>query len=202
MFGVRRRRGAWLVALVLLGYALLTGGRPPAMRAAVMVCAACLGLVLRRPVLAANSFALAWLVVAAVNPTDLFTAGCQLPSWRSPSSTGARAAGSPPGLDPLERLVKENRPIWQRAATLDWPGDCHQLRHHPGDLAGGGPAGRGPLSPGFACRHAARAAAHLAHFDRPGRRIPAPDRVRPVRAAGADLRRGDRRLPLRLRMVG
>src|SRR5262249_24785834 len=67
--GVRRRRGAVFVALMLLGYALLTGGRPPQMRSAVTVCAAALGLILGRVTLPANGFALAWLVVLALNPT-------------------------------------------------------------------------------------------------------------------------------------
>src|SRR5262249_42697872 len=49
ILGVRRRRGAWLVALFLLGYALLAGGRPPVLRSAVMVCAYCGGMLLRRP---------------------------------------------------------------------------------------------------------------------------------------------------------
>jgi competence protein ComEC len=76
--GVRRRQGAWLVALCLFAYALLTGGRPPVLRSAVTVATVCGGLILRRPALPANSFALAWLIVLAVNPTDLFTTGCQL----------------------------------------------------------------------------------------------------------------------------
>jgi competence protein ComEC len=78
VFRVRRRRGAWLVAGFLLFYALLTGGRPPIMRSAVAVCVACGGLILRRPSLPANSFALAWLVVALLSPTDVFNTGCQL----------------------------------------------------------------------------------------------------------------------------
>src|SRR5262245_28527209 len=36
--GVRQRRAAVLVAIVLLAYALLTGGRPPALRSAVGAC--------------------------------------------------------------------------------------------------------------------------------------------------------------------
>jgi competence protein ComEC len=48
LFGVRQRRGAVLVAVFLLLYALLTGGHPPAMRSAITVCALALGLVLRR----------------------------------------------------------------------------------------------------------------------------------------------------------
>jgi competence protein ComEC len=114
VLGVPRRRGALFVALFLLGYALLTGGRPPALRAAVIVCAATGGLLLRRPVIAANSLALAWIVVAALNPTDVFTAGCQLSFlavvvlywwgdvWRHP-------------VDPLQRLIDESRPGWERS---------------------------------------------------------------------------------------
>src|SRR5262249_42273147 len=76
--GVRRRHGAWVVMIVMVGYTLLTGAKPSAVRAAVMVCVLCGGLVLRRPVIPANAFALAWVIVVAINPTDPFTAGCQL----------------------------------------------------------------------------------------------------------------------------
>src|SRR5262249_991785 len=78
VFAVRRRNAAWIVAGVMIGYTLLTGARPSAVQAAVMVCVFCGGLVLRRPVIPANAFALAWLVVVILNPTDPFTAGCQL----------------------------------------------------------------------------------------------------------------------------
>jgi competence protein ComEC len=118
--GVRRLRGAWLVAFFLLGYALLAGGRPPVMRSAVTVCACCGGIILRRPALTANSFALAWLTVAALNPTDLFSAGCQL-SFLAVAvlywGTGRWLRSTP---DPLERLVEESRPAWQRG--LRWTG--------------------------------------------------------------------------------
>jgi competence protein ComEC len=111
---IRRRQAAWFVALSLLGYALLAGGRPPVMRSAVMVCVYCGGLVLRRQVLLPNSFALAWLIVAVLNPTDLFNAGCQL-SFLSVAvlywGTGRWLARS---QDPLDRLVDEMRPVWQR----------------------------------------------------------------------------------------
>lgn len=78
VLGVRRRRGAWIVAVLLFAYALLAGGRPPVLRAAIMVCVACGGIILRRATLSANSFALAWIVVAALNPADIFSTGCQL----------------------------------------------------------------------------------------------------------------------------
>jgi len=115
--GIRQRRAAWIVALALLGYALLTGGRPPALRSAVAVCAVCGGLILRRRVLPANLFALSWLAVALVNPTDLFTAGCLL-SFLSVAVLcwGARYLFSQE-QDPLLRLS----PIWQRAMRwLGW----------------------------------------------------------------------------------
>jgi competence protein ComEC len=113
---VRRRWGAVGVALFLLAYALLTGGRPPAMRAAVMACVACGGILLRRPVLSANSLALAWLIVAALNPADLFTGGCQL----SFLAVAVLHWGFPDGgffkrkLVPLEQLIEESRPSWLR----------------------------------------------------------------------------------------
>lgn len=115
LFGVRARRAAWLVAGVIFGYALLTGGRPSAMRAAVMVGALCAGIVMRRPAPRANTFALAWLVVLMLNPTDLFTAGFQLsflcvgvliwgiPRWFPPREP-----------TPLQQLIEESRPGWQR----------------------------------------------------------------------------------------
>jgi competence protein ComEC len=78
VLGTRRRYGAWVVMVLMVGYAVLTGGHPSAVRAAIMVCVLCGGLVLRRPVIPANAFVLAWLFVIAADPTDPFTAGCQL----------------------------------------------------------------------------------------------------------------------------
>src|SRR5439155_25161881 len=105
----------WLVAGFLLGYALLTGGRPPVMRSAVMVLAYCGAIYLRRPALTANSFALGWLVVAALNPTDIFTGGCLL-SFLAVAvlywGTARWFQSAPP--DPLDRLVEASRPLWQR----------------------------------------------------------------------------------------
>jgi competence protein ComEC len=113
--GVRRKRGAWAVALLLVAYAALTGGRPPATRAAVQVAAVCGAIVLRRAVLPANAFALAWLVVLALQPTDAADTGCQLSflcvallTW----GTARWLAPRPP--DPLERLIDASRPAWLR----------------------------------------------------------------------------------------
>ncbi len=115
--GVRQRQAAVIVGLSLFVYALLTGGRPPALRSAVAVAAACAALVLQRRTLPANLFALAWLVVALVNPADLFTAGCLL-SFLSVAvlawGMGSAAARDPTPPDPLDQLIEHSRPAWQR----------------------------------------------------------------------------------------
>jgi competence protein ComEC len=112
--GIRRRQVAWLVVGFLLSYALLTGGRPPAMRAAVMICACCLAIYLRRPGLSVNTLALAWIVVALINPTDLFTAGCQLSFLSVVVLSWGVSAWFRHEPDPLAQLVEESRPRWQR----------------------------------------------------------------------------------------
>jgi competence protein ComEC len=115
--GTRRRHGAWIVMAVMIGYALLTGAKPSAVRAAVMVSVFCCGIVLRRPVLPANAFALAWLIVVFINPTDPFTAGCQL-SFLSVFVLvwGAGKWLAPRPLSPLEELVEASRTFWEKFA--------------------------------------------------------------------------------------
>jgi competence protein ComEC len=115
LLGVRRKPAAIIVAATLLTYALMTGGRPSAMRAAVIACAVCAGFLLRARPLPANTLALAWLVVLGINPTDIFTAGFQLsflcvavlfwgmPRWFPPRE-----------LTPLEALVEESRSLPER----------------------------------------------------------------------------------------
>jgi competence protein ComEC len=136
--GWKRRHCALFIALFLLGYSLLAGGRPPVMRSAITVCAFALGLTLRRRTLAANSFALAWIVVAILNPTDIFNVGCQLSflavavlywgtsAWaigdrgslgrifRDPPGHGL-GSGGPLSANPVHDLIHENRPRWLRA---------------------------------------------------------------------------------------
>lgn len=116
VLGIRRRRGAWFIAILIVGYAVLTGGRPSAVRAAVMVCVICGGIVLRRPVMAANAFAFAWLIVLALNPADLFNAGCQL----SFLSVFVLIWFAAPLLmrnerDPVQQLIDESRTIPEKA---------------------------------------------------------------------------------------
>lgn len=120
LMGLRRRQAALAITLFLLAYALLTGGRPPQMRSAVTICTATLGLILGRTALPANSFALAWLVVAALNPTDMFTAGCQLSFLTVAMLYWGAGRWFTPREDDLDRLVNESRPLVVR--LLRWVG--------------------------------------------------------------------------------
>lgn len=110
--GVRRGRGAWVVVLLLGGYAIVTGLKPSGVRAAVMVAAVCGGLILRRRAIPANTFAAAWIVVVALNPADAFSLGCRLSFlavfflvW------GAGRWLTPQPLTPTEELIEESRSV-------------------------------------------------------------------------------------------
>jgi competence protein ComEC len=120
LLGVRRRRGVLAVMAFLVGYAFLTGNQPPVLRSAVMVCVYGVGLLLRRPPLLANSFALGWLAVMLVNPTDVFTPGCQLSFLAVAILYWGTSRWLRREFDPLERLVEEARPAWQKAVR--WVG--------------------------------------------------------------------------------
>ncbi len=115
LFGIPRRRAAWAVAVVIVAYALLTGFRPSSVRAAVMVVLVCGAIILRRRVHTANSLALAWLAILAVNPTDAFDLGCQL-SFLSVVTLiyGVGRWVEPKPLGPLEQLIENTRPTWWR----------------------------------------------------------------------------------------
>lgn len=119
LIGVRRRHAAIAILVVLFTYALLTGGRPPVMRAAWVVTAYCVGIYLQRPMSHANTFALAWLAILLWNPTDIFSAGCQF-SFLAVAVLifGVRQWGEAP--DDLQRVIDESRPWYLRA--LHWAG--------------------------------------------------------------------------------
>ncbi|MBM4068319.1 MAG: ComEC/Rec2 family competence protein [Planctomycetes bacterium] len=118
--GMRRRTGALLIAAFLMGYALLVGGRPPVMRAAWMVLALSGGLWLQRPVQPANSFALAWILVVACRPTDVFNSGCLLSFLAVAMLIWGSGQWQAREMDPLDKLIDESRPAWQR--LLRWLG--------------------------------------------------------------------------------
>jgi competence protein ComEC len=117
------RRAAIVTALVLLAYALLVGGRPPVMRSAAAICAICGGLLARRPLVRANTFALAWLIVLLLNPTDLFTVGCQLSFLSVAALAWGTTGWFQANKDPLAQLAKLSQPMWWQ--WVKWVG--HQI---------------------------------------------------------------------------
>lgn len=112
-------RRATLVAVVLLvaAYAVLTEGRPPVVRAAVLITAFCAARLLGRPASSFNVLALAGFVVLAISPGQLFSAGAQL-SFLAVATLlvcGRWFVEKPPE-DPLDRLIAHARPWPHRAA--------------------------------------------------------------------------------------
>jgi competence protein ComEC len=65
------------VALIIL-YCLLTGARPPTVRASIMAIMILAGFLLNRPVHAWNSLAVAAFIIVILNPTALFNPGFQM----------------------------------------------------------------------------------------------------------------------------
>jgi competence protein ComEC len=114
---IPRKWGAVLLGVLVMSYSLLTGARPPVMRAAVLVCVLVGAIVLDLRSRRANPLALALIVVLVLNPSDLFDRGLQLsflavgalswivdPVWK----------WLQPEPDPLESLLAEIRPWWLR----------------------------------------------------------------------------------------
>jgi competence protein ComEC len=77
-FGVPRRWLAIGLACSVLIYLFLSDGRPPVVRATVLVLTASLALFLNRRVVSANSLAFTAIVVLLINPCELFQFGAQL----------------------------------------------------------------------------------------------------------------------------
>ena len=66
------------VLVAVIGYVLVTNGRPPIIRAAVFVAVTALAQLWNRQATAANTLAVSGLVILSWNPTDLFDIGAQL----------------------------------------------------------------------------------------------------------------------------
>jgi competence protein ComEC len=116
-FAVSRLQVAVALVVLAVGYCMLTGARPPMVRAAVMVCTFCLGILMRRRMNLVNALALAWIVVAILNPSDVFQTGCQvsflcvLVLFQVVLPLHERSVRD---RDPLAILVERTRPHWQR----------------------------------------------------------------------------------------
>jgi competence protein ComEC len=75
-----RWRSAVLITTVMIiwAYAVLTGARPPVVRASILVSTFCICSLSYRVVIPANTLALAGIIILAHNPSSLFQIGTQL----------------------------------------------------------------------------------------------------------------------------
>ncbi len=111
-----RNRVLWATCLLVVSYALLTGARPPVVRATILIVVYCLARGLGRTPQAWNSLAAAGLIAIGVRPAGLFDTGTQLSflavasliaAW--PLFAGKRQR------DPIGELIVQSRPWWIRA---------------------------------------------------------------------------------------
>jgi competence protein ComEC len=113
---VPRRIQALVMLALVLSYCLLTGARPPMVRAASVVSSLCVGMMLARRSQPLNSLALAWIATIVINPTDIFQTGCQISylgvlllfQILAPLRRAVLDA-----QDPLQQLIAQSRPLWQ-----------------------------------------------------------------------------------------
>jgi competence protein ComEC len=78
MLSVPRRATLIFVMVMITGFAILTGGRAPVVRATILVWVVCWEWLLHRRSPSFNALSAAGLVVLAANPTELFQTGAQL----------------------------------------------------------------------------------------------------------------------------
>lgn len=104
-----RKSAVFLVASLVVGYALLAHARPPVVRAAVLVVIICGARLGGWRTHAFNCLAGAAIVVIMVNPADLFRTGPQL-SFLAVAALAWCAGRPSPPPDPLEQLIAESRP--------------------------------------------------------------------------------------------
>ncbi len=124
--GVLPRRAALATAMVLVAlYAVLTGGHPPVVRAAMLTELACLALWFHRNPFALNSLAIAAVFVLVLNPADLFRTGPQLSFLCVAILLWFSSVRWVPVATPLQSLVYNARPWHERllislARRLGW----------------------------------------------------------------------------------
>ncbi len=112
---IRQPSALLFIVLFLWAYALLTGARPSVIRAAATVSVFAAGILARRPALPPNALAAAWLLVLLLNPADVNNLGCLLSFVCVAALYWLHEQHSRKApLDPLEQLLEESRPRWQK----------------------------------------------------------------------------------------
>ncbi len=113
-----RNRVLWATCVLVIGYALLTGARPPVVRATILIVVYCMARGLGRSPQAWNSLAAAGLITIGIRPAGLFDTGTQL-SFLAVATLIAvwpclAIRRRPP--DPVGELIAQSGPWWLRAA--------------------------------------------------------------------------------------
>ena len=135
---IGRRTASLLVVAVMIGYALLVGGRPSVVRACVMASAVGWAVARDRPGRPDTALALAALVTIGLNPWNVFHVGCQLsflavaallwgvPAWRDRHAGPAAGSQSNSTIphpretpsEALDRLERQLKRLGSRKAAL------------------------------------------------------------------------------------
>ena len=106
-----------LTCVLAVGYAVLTGGKPPVVRAVILIVIYCWGRWCGRRAMAWNAWAASGLLILSLTPGSLFDTGTQL-SFLAVAALIAQhpdAARSPQASrDPLDQLIETSRPAWIR----------------------------------------------------------------------------------------
>ncbi|MBM4088418.1 MAG: ComEC/Rec2 family competence protein [Planctomycetes bacterium] len=109
-----RRATLSLICIAAVAYALLTGARPPVVRATALILILCLARWNYRRTNAWNSLAAAALWTLAVSPDGMFDTGTQLSFLAVATLIGCHAVRPAEAEDPLDRLIASSRPWWVR----------------------------------------------------------------------------------------
>jgi competence protein ComEC len=120
------RRATLVIVVVVLGcYMLLVRAETPVVRATLVVWLACLAMAVHRRAPAFNTLAAAAIVVLAIRPADVFSAGPQLSFLSTAVLIGVSAAWHrrQVAFDPIERLIERSRSPLERL----WHGGVNQL---------------------------------------------------------------------------
>ena len=110
--GVVSKKWAIIItAILVITYAAIAGGRPPVVRATVLIVLALFALLSWRRTTLANLLAAAAIGVLAYNPSELFRSGTQLSFLcvAALAAYGAHVSRAKP-IDPLTRLIREYEP--------------------------------------------------------------------------------------------
>ncbi|MEC9004498.1 MAG: ComEC/Rec2 family competence protein [Planctomycetota bacterium] len=125
---VSRRKMLWIVILLAIGYAILTGGRSPVSRATTWVVVICGARLCGRPIFAANTIALAGLLLLIRNPGCLFDPGTQLSFLAVLAlARGLQRSLESQETDPLDQLIRRSRPWWYRLSGALFSRGCRLM---------------------------------------------------------------------------